>query len=398
MGRWTLSTSSTICHGLAILAVAALADGAQAEPYRLRADVYSSAEPGAGVIMLQGHDDERPWLDAEAVVWGAVDEDEPGDALVMTVRVRDPKGRGELRVGRFLLATGAVRPVHLDGFSAAGRDAKWGQLEIFGGVPVEPEFGAGVGDAFAGVRVSHTLERWGTGGLSMAYRRDNGFLSDQELGLDLTSPLSNWLDLYGRGSYDLLSPGISDARLSIAARKGHLRGDLTASRRSAGRILPATSLFTVLGDFASDELGANASWRAAPRLDVDAHAALRTVGEDLGGEASLRSLLRLNERGDKVVALEVRRQSAPVTGWTGVRATGRAALPARFVASTELELVIPDESNGRGSVWPWALVAVGYMPMSGWEAAFATEVGASPSHTSEVNVLFRLSSRWEASP
>ena len=102
-----------------------LASRAGAEPLRLRADALAETQGAAspaGLVVLQGQDAMRPWVDAEALVWtgaGAGAPSPTGDVLVLTVRLREPHGYAEMRAGRFVLATGAVHPVQIDG---AARD------------------------------------------------------------------------------------------------------------------------------------------------------------------------------------------------------------------------------------------------------------------------------------
>ena len=42
---------------------------ASADPLRLRADAFAEARAPAGLLVLQGQDKIRPWIDAEAMVW-----------------------------------------------------------------------------------------------------------------------------------------------------------------------------------------------------------------------------------------------------------------------------------------------------------------------------------------
>jgi hypothetical protein len=158
--------------------------------------------------------------------------------------------------------------------------------------------------------------------------------------------------------------------------------------------LPATSLFSTLGDVASQRAGGSVFWRAAPRLDVLAEGAVESLGGELGGQGMLRTTLRLDDRGDSALGLEARRQSVPGASWTGVRGTARLRLTRVLGASTEVEIVAPDDARGRGAVWPWALVALRFLPAPRWELAGALEVGASPTAVSEVSGLFRLSYAW----
>ena len=381
------------------LVLALPASVAAAEPLRLRGDAFVAAEPPVGLLVLQAEDTERDWLVAEALVWvGAnqLDDSGDGDALVVTVRARDPKGRGEARVGRFIVATGAVLPRHIDGVSARARTRSGTDVEAFGGLPVVPRFGVDAYDWIVGARLSHRLGGIGSAGISYVHERDRGFVADEEIGIDLAATPKKWLDLAARAAFDVVDdPGVADARLSAAARKGAWRFEAFGARRSPARLLPATSLFAALGDVSSDEAGVGTRWRAAPRLDVWASLAYRSVGEDTGVDVKATAALRLDDKGKGVVTLELRRQQLDeMSTWTGFRATGRVPVADRLFAMAELELVVPDESHGRGSVWPWGLAALAWRPSDNWEAAFAIEMRATPESEFAVSALLRLARRW----
>src|ERR1700722_12686875 len=132
---------------------------AEAQPIRLRADALAQTEGAsspAGLVVLQGEDPVRRWVSAEGLVWAGTTPF-TGDVLVLAVRLREPHGFGEARVGRFVLATGAVHPVQIDGAHVLAR-APWGStLEAFGGMPVVPRFGSRTYDWIAGGRVAQTV-------------------------------------------------------------------------------------------------------------------------------------------------------------------------------------------------------------------------------------------------
>jgi hypothetical protein len=67
-------------------------------------------------------------------------------------------------------------------------------------------------------------------------------------------------------------------------------------------------------------------------------------------------------------------------------------------AAAELELAVPDDSRGRGRVWPWGLVAVRWQPARLWEASAALEASASPEYRSRLDAMVTLSRRWEVTP
>lgn len=371
---------------------------AHAEPYRLRADALASVQAPAGLLVLSGQGRPRTWIDAEAVVWTGLSSPDDsleaaGDALVVVVRVREPKGRGELTAGRFVVSPGAVRPLHIDGGSARANLPYGIRLEAFGGMPVVPAFGPRAYDWAVGGRIGESFHDILGGGVSYMQRREHGGLADEEAGVDLSLAPARWLDLAARGSYDLLSPGVSEAHLSAATRQGQVRGELFATHRSPSRLLPATSIFSALGDIPSDQLGLTGKWLAAPRLDLFGSLAARWAGGELGGEASLRATLRLDDVGHGAVSAEARRTTV-VAPWSGLRLAVRVPLEEGLHAAAELELAFPDSSQGRGAVWPWALAAVGWRFARGWETAAAVEANASPQHTSEVTALVRLGTVW----
>lgn len=388
------------------LAAAALAcvvvATASAEPLRLRADAFSSAEPMTGFLVLQGRDKMRPWLDLEALVWaGGSDqtkgnvEELSGDALVAAVRLRDPKGRGTARLGRFVLVSGAMRPVHLDGAQVVVRSRRGPALELFGGIPVVPRGSIDRDrsyDWLVGARTSWVREDWGAAGLSFFERREGGALSDLEAGIDVTAIPVPWLDLTLTAAYDLLHPGLSDARLAMAGRRGPVRGETYLIRRSPSRLLPATSIFSVLGDVPSDEVGGSARWRLAPRLDVFGAAALREVDGDPSWHLTLRTTLRLDDRGRGALSIEGRRLGQ---AWTGARAAARVPLGEKLMATSELEIVFPSEPAGRGDIWPWGLVGLTWQPHRSWELAAAIEGSASTQHERQVTAIGRATRRWE---
>ena len=386
------------CAALAAVGSGLLVGNAQADPIRLRADAIadtqSETQSPTGLIVLQGQDKMRPWLDAEGLVWAGAKPDATGDVLVLAIHLRELHGYGDLRVGRFVLATGAVFPVQLDGADGIGRTPWGSSLEAFGGVPVVPRFGSRAYDWLVGARLAQTLAKV-TVGFSYIQRREYGDISNQELGADLGAVPFRWLDVAAKAAYDLTSPGIADARLSAAVRVGAVRTELFASEQSPGRLLPATSLFSVLGDFPSQRIGGTVRWWAAPRLDVLVSGAGQLVGHELGGNGWIRSTLRLDDRGSGSLGVEVRRVEVTTARWTGVRLVGARSLGGGFRFASEIEIVVPDEPNGRGVAWPWGLMACSWRSTSGWEVAGAIEAASSPQYRYEANALARISRTLE---
>jgi len=378
--------------GLLVVGWGSVSTSARGDPLVLRADALAETSP-TGLIVLQGEDRMRPWVDAEGLVWAGAKPSVTGDVLVLTLRLRDPKGHAEVRGGRFVLATGAIRPVQIDGAEVTLR-APWGSaVESFGGAPVVPRFGARPYDWLAGGRLSQKLGVKAIVGISYIQRREDGEISDHEIGADAAFAPTRWLDVASFAAYDLTSPGVTDARVSAASRFDAFRVEVFGSQLSPGRLLPATSLFSVLGDFPSQTVGGTIKWLAAPRLDLLVSGAGQDVGGGLGGNGWIRATLRLDDRGNGNLGLELRRVDVSTAEWTGLRGVAALPLGRGFRFSTELEVVVPDHPDGRGIAWPWGLCALAYR-RAGWEAAAAVEASSTPEHLYEANALARLSRTW----
>jgi hypothetical protein len=387
----------------AVLIVLVISEArANADPYRLRVDMigYSQTpQSPVGLVVLQGQDKASPWIDAEALVWGgngSGGQSAPFDALTVIVRLHDPQNWAELRLGRQFETAGALRPIHFDGATARARAPTGTSAEVFGGVPVVPKFSYGIGDWVTGARIAQSVGRNTSFGVSYLQQRDGGAPSYEEAGVDFACAPVPWFDLAAHGVYDLIDPGLAEAGASVAARLGGLRPEIYATHRSPARLLPATSLFSALGDTPADTLGASLRWRMFPRLDLLPTVAARATGGDVGVDATVRATLRLDDRGDGAVSLEGRRQGSGPEPWTGTRLALRTPVAARVSASTELELVAPDNPNGRGALWPWGLIALHWVPLAHWEVAGAVEAGSTATSVREVNALARLSWSWGA--
>jgi hypothetical protein len=348
-----------------------------------------------GLIVLQGEDSKQPWLSAEGLVWAGATPSATGDVLTLSLLVREAHGYAQLHVGRFVLATGAVHPVQIDGADAIAR-APWGStVETFGGVPVVPRFGWVTYDWIAGGRVAQVFSSVATIGASYVQRRDDGDVSDEEVGADVAVAPARWFDLAAFGSYDLTDPGVAEARASAAAKVEDWRFELFASQLSPGRLLPATSLFSVLGDFPSQTLGATVRWRAAPRLDLLASGAGQDVAGGLGGNGWVRATLKLDDQGAGSLGLELRRVDVPGAAWSGARAVAMVPLGHALRYSNELEIAVPDQPDGRGAAWPWGLAALTWGPRCGWEVSGAVEASSTPLHRYETDALLRVSYAME---
>ncbi|HEY0988470.1 MAG TPA: hypothetical protein VGD80_15505, partial [Kofleriaceae bacterium] len=121
----------------------------------------------------------------------------------------------------------------------------------------------------------------------------------------------------------------------------------------------------------------------------------RRVDRDIAPAMVLRARLRLDDGGASAVTGELRRDGVGDDMWTGARGAARIALPRSLAITTEVELVRPDHDRGRGTLWPWALAALGWDDGT-WQAALAVEASASPEDRRRVDVLGQLGRRWGA--
>jgi hypothetical protein len=388
---------------------------AHADPLALRADAFASTAAPAGLLTLAADGDAGPGLSAEAVVWigqtGSTAADRSdGDVLVIALRARTRDGRISGTLGRFMATLGALRPIQVDGARTRVRLPHAIDVEGYAGIPVLPGTSR-TWDWVTGGRIAHRIGDWGSAGAAYMQQRTDGELAVEELGVDAGAALGTHDDLAGKLAYDIANPGLAEATLTASAHRGAWRREVYANYIAASHILPATSLFTVLGDVPSIRAGTTWTWRAAPRLDITADLAIRRsdgdaidtpagsstssgeVGEVLAPAIVLHATLRLDDRGSSALAGELRRDGGGDAAWTGARASIRLALPRSFFASSELELVVPDRDRALGRVWPWALAAVS-RTWGAWHAAIAVEAQASPQDRDRVDVLGQLGRAW----
>jgi len=385
-------------RALATAAIAVITAGGRADagPLQLRGDALATTAAPAGLLTLEAHGEPGPGLSAEAVVWIASANDESrGDVLVIAVRARTAEGRASARIGRFVESLGALRPVHVDGAAVRVRLPHAFTVETYGGLPVLPGLATGRSwNWAAGGRVARTVGEAGSLGVAYAQQREHGRLTSEELGVDAGAALGRRDDIGARFAYDLANPGIAEVAVSASHRSGALRTELYLGHRAASHLLPATSLFSVLGDVPAQRGGVVATWRCAPRLDVIADLGARRVDRDVAPEATLRARLRLDDRGASALTAELRRDGVGDDTWTGARGSARIALPRQLAVTTELELVLADHDRGSGALWPWGLAALGWDDGT-WQAAVAVEASASPQDRHRVDVLGQLGRRWD---
>jgi hypothetical protein len=379
---------------------------AAAQPHTLGAELWGQLEPNVGLIVLEGSTRKYPYVEAEGLVWagagtpqfGLRDNQMTVEALVLTVKVRDPKGISDTRLGRFILSTGAVRAMHVDGGHAILRAPSKTNIEIFGGVPVEGDVEGRRYDWVAGGRISQGLGKLGVIGGSYYNRYNAGQRSDEEVGVDFSLRAAHWLDMAAKFSWEIVNPGLAEvlATISSATENGKVRGEVFATKRSPTRLLQQTSLFTVLGDPGTLRTGGNLFWRAAPRLDFWVEGAANQAQDKWGWSGYFRSVLRTDDEGRGSVLGEIRRQAiSSVSNWTGFRVA--AVIPVyKDHANTvglmpEVEVVLPDErSAATGKVWPWGRLALRYQHIKGWTLAAGAEASSTQNIRVDVRALARV--------
>ncbi|MDB4935089.1 MAG: hypothetical protein JWP87_2061 [Labilithrix sp.] len=370
---------------------------AVAEPLRLRGDAYAETRSPVGLVVLHGEDRLRPGVDAETVTWlGMSDAPGPiGDVLTLSVRLRDVSTGSEMRAGRLLVSMGAVRPVHVDGARGMVRMFGGTTVEAFGGFPVARRFDYATFDWAAGGRLGQSVGDAFSVGASYLQRRSDGRRADEEVGADVAFTPRPWLSGAGRAAFDLASPGPTDVLASLAAHDADVRGELFTTYRSPGRMLPSTSLFSVLGDFASTNIGASARWRAYPRLELLGTGSAQVQASDVGGQGLGRATLALDDEWIGTLGVEGRRVEVGAARWSGARFIASIPVSGGVRLSTELELVVPDRPRGRPWLWPWALGAISYRFSSAWDVAAGVEASSGPTERATLAGLARLSCAFD---
>lgn len=384
---------------LAVLAGAAWTTTSGAEqpsPLRLRGDALVESRSPVGLLVLHGEDRPSSSVDAETVAWlGVADrgagENAAGDVLTLSVRVRDVRSGSELRAGRMVVSTGAVRPVHLDGARGLVRVFGGTTLEAFGGFPVARRFDYATFDWAAGGRLGQTVGDSLSFGASYLQRRSDGRRADEEVGGDVAFTPRPWLTAAGRAAFDVVTPGPTDILGSISVQNAYMRGELFTTHRSPGRLLPSTSLFSVLGDFASTNIGATARWRAFPRLEIVGTGFMQVQDDRTGAQGTGRATLALDDAWAGTIGVEARRVYVGDVRWSGARVVIAVPVTARVRVANEVELVVPDRPRGRPAVWPWTLGAISYRIADAWEAAAGVEVSSGPTDHNVAVGLARLS-------
>lgn len=398
---WALGFAAAV-----VLALLAPPPRAAAQPHSVGAELWGQLDPNVGLIILEGSTKKYPYVDAEALVWGGAGSPQYGlrdngatfEALIVSLKVRDPKGISDTRLGRFILSTGAVRAMHIDGGHLTLRAPSKTHFEAFGGVPVDGNIDGRRYDWMAGGRVSQGLGKIGMIGGSYYNRYNSGQRSDEEVGADFSLRPAHWLDMAAKMSWEIVNPGLAEvlATISSSTEDGEFRGEVFATKRNVTRLLQQTSLFTVLGDSGNFKTGANLFWRAAPRLDFWLEGSALNAAEDWGWGGYFRTVLRTDDEGKGSILGEIRRQDVSASQWTGIRLASDTPLYQSVHCSLglmpEFELIIPDNPEpNQGKVWPWGRLAMRWQHEKGWAVAAAAEASSNQNLRVDVRGLARVS-------
>jgi hypothetical protein len=371
---------------------------AHAQSFRSSVEGWGQSYRPAGLLNVEARSYLYPWFRAETQVWtGQAPQvvDPTGDVVVLSAHIRDPEGRFGLRGGRFVLATGAVRPVHIDGAHVQTRSSLGTQVEAFAGSPVVPRFGDRAFDWLAGGRLSQRLGSVGVLGASYVMQRDHGRAINEELGVDVVMYLMRKLSLNGRSAYDLAQRGLAEATLTSSYGSVERRLEVFGSLRNASLILPSTSLFSVLSNTPSVQTGMSGRIRVAPRLRLTGLVAYRSAAEEYGVRAKVGGTLWLSDEGESSIEGEVTRDGVGDGQWTGFRVLVVRQVLEGFRLLGEVELVVPDHPAGKGTLWPWGRLSAQYALFERWQLSAGAEGSSSPHFARLFQALVRVAYHFE---
>jgi len=400
-GRVQVARMGMLGLSLALALLAPARGAAQAGAYiPVQSDLLLQGRPAEGVLVLHSGYRNSPYVDFDALVFvGATADAGEGDVLTVSVLLREPHGLGQARLGRFIAGMGAVGPVQIDGAELTFRPFSGSHLSVFGGMPVVPQFGPRKFDWLAGGRVGQELfdDRLGLG-VSYLHRRDDGELDAEELGADASLRATSWLSFLATGSWSLIADGLAELRGSAFLHDQGWQVELFGTRRIAARLLPATSLFSVIGAAASSSGGTEVSWRAFPRLQFGGTLALEGLDDELGYRAALRSTLSLADSGPGQIGVEAIRRKLADEGFIGGAIRVQVPLGSVVQAHATAELVAADQPRDRGELWPWLRMGASWTPSADWLVGGAVGLRATPEYERDVYAMLRVGYQTQLQP
>ena len=278
--------------GIAI-AVLAVAVTAAADPLRLRADALATTTSPAGLARARGRrSDAAGAVRRGRGVDGRRDRTPGEDVERRRPRDRGPRAhartRGSAReLGRFVSTLGALRPVHVDGGrsasgcrrSSTSRRSPGSRCCRAWATNRAWDWVVGRARVAAVRRLRLGRPRVRRSAATTASSRPRSSASTRGADDRRRAPTS--ARAWRTTSRTPGSPRSGSPRAIATARS---RTELYARHRAASHLLPATSLFSVIGDVPAQRAGCVVTWRAAPRLDV--------IARRRGARGSTRSSAR----------------------------------------------------------------------------------------------------------
>lgn len=267
-----------------------------------------------------------------------------GDIPLLYVQYADRDGRFTTRLGRQLIFAGPGVGFfnQMDGAWARGATGPF-DLQLYAGQQVQPRFeNITHYDWLAGGRAG--FHRWGfvSGGVSFLHARNDGALSRELAGADLTMVLSPSVDLAFAAAYDLVDPGFQEAR-AIARWNPIRRLTLSSALEyaSPSRFIDKSSIFSVFafGDFAQAEM--RTDWA----LNDQWIAGVRYARVFFPSEAGVGFGLQANRFGGRVTGMPLRqlrvvaeadRMPSPDNAFTSFRLACRYLPDAPWSAAADM--------------------------------------------------------------
>lgn len=340
-------------------------------------------------------------------LWGQVDPGDPeevrgdgrsaaGDVDLGFADARLLDGRLLVRAGRQLATGGLARTTHLDGVRIVAEPWRGAGGSLWGGVPVEPRFGAGRGDAAAGARLYYRPS-WETEiGLSTEHALDQGRRARSDVGADLRATLLDQVFVSGFGAFSLLEERLVEASGSLAWEPARaFLIEVAADRTAPDLFLSRASILSVFTTERRDEAGLGATFRPWRFLRIRGDwREIRQAGNP-GRRISGRATVDLL-RGRAAIGAEAERldlepcEGCPDDGFTRARAYARAGLWRELVLTLDADHTwLDDPRNG----FDRALVAAATLraPLGGGFGLLGGVVaGESPWLERRFEVLGRL--------
>ena len=346
----------------------------------------------------------RPWIAAEgARLGGRRGGAGPpaGDVLVLAVRLREPHGYAEARVGRFVLATGAVHPVQIDGAHVDRRARR-------GAPPWRPSAG------FPWSRASGRAATTGSPGVA-SRRRSRAPLT---LGRLVRAAARGRRDLERRGRRGRRAAPVPLARRRRVRRLRPRRAPGSRRRRASAavrseRLAPRALRIAALarqaaaGDVAllgarrlavADGRGDRPVARRAPARPARERRRSGRRGRSRRQRMAARDAAT-RRRGDGSLGLEVRRVDVPGAAVDG-RARHRGAAPRQGLSLLDRDRDRRARPPGRTRrrVALGALGAVVAIASTAGRSRAPSRRPSTPLHRYEADALVRLSCAFDGPP